>query len=253
MTRSVFVNGCCSFESKNILHVVEASRFVFDPGCCVDCAGGEGHAGRGFVGEFNAFAVGGKHDGVIANDIATTKRVHADFFGFAWADVAVTAVSDVVLVGCASFLVEDFEECASGAGGSIDFVFVVHFRHFDVEAVLFQDAGGLAGEPEKGVHADRVVRGEDDGELGCGFLNEGAFFISVAGGSDDQRGIGFQRRCHDVFGERVDREIDRAIGSGKCRIEVFTGVVGRSSFRVWVFIGCLEERLAHASRFACDE
>ena len=41
---------------------------------------------------------------------------------------------------------------------------VMHFCHFDVESVLFQNPSGLAGEPEQGVDADGEVWGVDDGD-----------------------------------------------------------------------------------------
>ena len=110
------------------------------------------------MGEFDALAIGGEEHGVVADDIAAAERVHADFARLARADVAEAAVGDVVLIGGAGFLVEDFQEAARGAGRRVDLVFVVHLGDLDVEAVLGEDARGVAGEPEQRVHADRVVR-----------------------------------------------------------------------------------------------
>ena len=117
------------------------------------------------MGEFDSLAIGGKHHGVIADDIATAQGVHADFLAWACADVANAAVSDVVLVAGVGFLVEDFQQAACGSGWRIDLVAVVHFRDFDVEAVIAKDLGSFAGEVEEGVYSYRKVRGENDGEF----------------------------------------------------------------------------------------
>ena len=50
------------FQSQNVLHIVQTC-FAVDPNCGADGAGGEGHAAAGFVGDFDAFAVGGEADG----------------------------------------------------------------------------------------------------------------------------------------------------------------------------------------------
>lgn len=48
------------------------------------------------MGEFDTFAIGGKDDCMIPDDIAAAECVHADFPGFPGADVAEAAVGDVV-------------------------------------------------------------------------------------------------------------------------------------------------------------
>lgn len=66
---------------------------------------------------------------------------------------------------------EDIEEAACGAGRGVNFVAVVHFSDFDIEAVLLEDAGGEAGEVEECVYADGEVWGMDDGKFGGGVLD----------------------------------------------------------------------------------
>ncbi len=42
---------------------------------------------------------------------------------------------------------------------------VVHFGDLDIVTVLCEDAGGLLGEPEQGIDADRIIRRANDGDL----------------------------------------------------------------------------------------
>jgi hypothetical protein len=100
--------GSQLFETEDVLHVVEADGLALEPAGCADGSRGEGHAGRRFVGEFDTFTISGKKHGVVADDVAATEGVHADFTGFARPDVTEAAVGDVVLIGGVGFLVEDF-------------------------------------------------------------------------------------------------------------------------------------------------
>lgn len=138
------------------------------------------------MGEFDALPIGSEQDGVIANDISAAKGVHADFSGLAGTNVAETTMGDVILIGGVSFLVENFQQTTGGAGRGIDFVFVMHLGHFDVETVLGEDPGGLTGEPKEGIYADGVVCGVNDTDGFGGFVNEGAFGIGMPGGADDE-------------------------------------------------------------------
>ena len=153
------------------------------------------------MGEFHAFAIGGEEDRVVADDIATAQRVHPDFARFARADVAEAAMGDVVLVGRAGFLVEDFKQAAGSAGWGVDLVLVVHFRDLDVEAFLRENTRGLASEPEERVHPDRVVCGINDADGFRGFVNDGTLCIGMAGGADDEAGAVFQGGFHEWGGE----------------------------------------------------
>jgi len=85
---------------------------------------------------------------VVADHIAAAEGVHANFPAGAGADVPDPAVGDILGVGGAGFLIEDLQQRAGGAGGRVDFMAVVHFGHLDVETILAEDAGGMAGEPE---------------------------------------------------------------------------------------------------------
>ncbi len=75
---------------------------------------------------------------------------------------------------------------------------VVHLDDFDVEAVLGEDAGGLAGEPEQGVDADRVIRRVDDGQGLRRLADQGALLLAVAGGADHQAGAVLQGGGDDL-------------------------------------------------------
>ena len=78
---------------------------------------------------------------------------------------------------------------------------VVHLDDFDIEAVLGENARGLAGEPEQRVDADGIIRREDDGQCFRGLVDQGAFVIGVAGGADDEAGAVFQSGGDDFRGE----------------------------------------------------
>ena len=202
--------------------------------------------------DFHALAIGGEEHGVVTHDIAAAERVHADFARLARADVAEAAVGDVVLPGGAGFLVEDFQNPAGSAGRRVDLVLVMHLGDLDVEAVLGENARGVAGEPEKRVHADGVVRGVNDGDRFGGFADHGAFLVGVAGGADDQAGAVFQGGLDERGGEGVDGEIDGAGGFGEGGVDVLAGVMGGGDGHARPG-GGLEDGLAHAAGDSCDE
>ena len=162
-------------------------------------------------------------------------------------------MGDVVLVSRAGFLVEDLQQATGGAGGGVDLVAVVHFRHLDVEAFLRQDLCGLAGQPEEGVDADREIRGVNDGQGLAGLADRGAFVIGVAGGADHQMGAVFQRGIEQFAGEFVDGEINDRVRLGDRGGEVFAGIVGGGDQHGGFLVGRLNDSLAHAAGLSGDE
>src|SRR5688572_28188196 len=112
---------CDSLESEDMLHIVESRRLFHGPERGLQGTSGKSLAARGFVGEFQAFAVRSKDDGVVANDIPSAERMHADFVAGPLPDNAVPSVPQ----GFTELLVphgrENFREGHGGAAGSVLF------------------------------------------------------------------------------------------------------------------------------------
>ena len=153
-------NGLAVFQSQNILHIVQTC-FAVDPNCGADGAGGKGHAAAGFVGDFDAFAVGGEEGGVVADDVACADGGKADGGRIARAGVAFAAVNGALFEVAAECVGDDFAHAQGGAAGGVDFVAVVAFNDFDVVAFV-EDAGDGVEDVEGEVDADAEVGGEDD-------------------------------------------------------------------------------------------
>ncbi len=198
------------------------------------------------MSELEAFSICCEHDGVIPDHVAAAEGVHTDFPRLARADIAMAAVGDVVFIIGAGLLVEDFQERASGAGWGIDLVLVMHFRDFDIEAILSQDASCLAGEPEKSVYAHGVVRCIDDGDGFGGLVDGSTLCVSVSGSADDESGAIFQSGFQQRQSESVQGEIDHAIhlGDGTCKI--LARIMGGGDLDL-SFSGGGDDGLAHAA------
>jgi len=178
------------------------------------------------VGEFEAFAIGCKHDGVVAHDVSAAEGVHPDFAGGSGAEIAFAAVGHVVQIGGFRFFVEDVEEGAGGPGRSVDLVAVVHFGDFDVEGIVSEDGGGLASEVEEEVDAGGKIGGVDDGDGFGGVENGGFLVIGVSGGADDEGNLESEGGGEEVVGEDGEGEVNDGIGPGEGGGEIFAGVVG---------------------------
>ena len=103
---------------------------------------------------------------------------------------------------------------------------VVHLGDFDVEGLVAEDAGGVAGEPEEGVDPDGVVGGEDDGQSLGGFGDGGTLFVGMTSGADNERGSGGEGFFEKVVREGGESEVDDALGADESGGKVFTFVVG---------------------------
>lgn len=57
------------------------------------------------MGQLDAFSIGGEHDCVVPDDIATAKGVHADLVRRARTDVPDAAMGDIIFVRGAGFLI----------------------------------------------------------------------------------------------------------------------------------------------------
>ena len=77
-----------SVQVEHVSHVIQAGRTVCQPGGRARGALGEGHPAGGAVGDFDAFAVVGEQDGMVADDVAGTDGGEADGVALALADDA---------------------------------------------------------------------------------------------------------------------------------------------------------------------
>ena len=68
----------------------------------------------------------------------------------------------------------------------------MHLHDFEIEGRP-EDLRGFAREPEERVHADAVVRREDDRDLRGGVLDRGDLRVGVAGRADDAASCGARR------------------------------------------------------------
>lgn len=243
---------CPLSQTQHIFHVVKSRRLAPQPFGGADGAVGEDFAAAGFVGEFKAFAGGGVDDGVVADDVAAAEGVEADFAFGAFADVAVAAVGDVLLVGEVADFGEDFDEAAGGAAGGVDLLVVVHFHDFEIEGFA-EDFGGLACEPEEGVDADAVVASLDDGDGFGGLGNEIEFGVSVTSGADDEGFAVLDTGLHQFRGEGVVAEIDDAIAGLQIREQGIAQIDGSVGFCLRIGSGGGDESVAHAASGTGDE
>ena len=206
------------FQSQNVLHIVQP-RLAVDPNCGADGAGGEGHAAAGFVGDFDAFAVGGEEGGVVADDVACADGSEADGGRIAWAGVAFAAVNGALFEVAAECVGDDFAHAQGGAAGGVDFVAVVAFDDFDVVAFV-EDAGDGVEDVEGEVDADAEVGGEDDTcFFACG-LDGGFACVVEAGGADDDVDAFFNAFLQVFEGGLEAGEVDEYVALGEDGINV---------------------------------
>ena len=178
------------FKAKDILHVVKSRLLIGKPERSTHGAESKGHARGCFVSELKALTVSREHHGVITDNIATTEGVHSDFFRRAWAGLADATVSHIVFIRGVCFLIENLKQGASGAGGSIDLVAMVHFGDLDIEGFISENGSGLAREVEEDVDSGGEVRSVDDGDRFRRFKNGRLLRIAVTGGAYDEGGLG---------------------------------------------------------------
>ena len=236
-------------KSEHVLHVIKPRTLRSQPLAGFYCAAGKSHARTGFVCEFYAFAIGGEHHRMIADDIATAECVHADLAGGACSGEAKATVNDVLVIIRFRFLIEDFEKSARGTGRGIDLMTMVHFRDLDIKMFIAEDARGVAGEPEQRIDADGKIWGVDDGKRFCGGVDDFALRFTVAGGADHQASAMFQGVFDEFCRERVDGKIDDRICLRESCSEVLAGIVRGSDLDTGLLSGG-DDRLAHAAGLA---
>jgi hypothetical protein len=183
-----------SRKPQNILHVIQTAVLVGQPDRSPDRAVGESHAAGGFMGDFHALAVVGKHHGVLADDVPGTYRREADGLAVALAGIAFPAVNRAVFQVTAQRIGYHFAHAQCGAGRGVDFVPVMGFDHFNI-GVIAHDFGGHFQQFKRQVDADAHVRRHHDCDVFGRIANPGFLRVAVTGGADDQL---FPRRAADL-------------------------------------------------------
>ena len=194
--------------------MVEAGGASGDPGGGAQGADGEGVARGGPVGQFQAFAVGGEEDGVVADDVAAADGMEADFLFGAFADEAGAAVHGDVGQGPAVAGGGGFAEVQRGAGGGVFLAAVVALGDFAVVAAAAEGAGGLLDQRIQQVDADAHVGGQHDGDLFRRAGDGGFFGVAEPGGADDPREAGGGQDGGGGGAGGRETEIHGGIGAG---------------------------------------
>jgi hypothetical protein len=88
----------------------------------------------------------------------------ADLVAGAGPDIADPAMTAVFFVGKSPDLSKDLGEAAGRPARGILLVAMMHLDDFEIELIA-EDLGGATGQPEEGVHSDRIVRCVDDRDL----------------------------------------------------------------------------------------
>jgi hypothetical protein len=102
------IMGGPSLQPEHVLHIVDAGALSGDPGGGADGAAGENATIGRLVNEFEAFAEGGKHHGMITDHITAAQGVDTHFGGSAFAGDALATVAEGLGAEWA-FLQDDFD------------------------------------------------------------------------------------------------------------------------------------------------
>ena len=118
------------------MHVEQSVRFPLQELCRTNSADSvSGSAGR-FVGDFYALADAREDHRVIAHHITAAQRSEANRAVFALTGVPFAGIHGAVGELCALRFGDDFAEFERSAGRRIDLHAVMHFKDFDVVALI---------------------------------------------------------------------------------------------------------------------
>ena len=131
-------------QSEDVLHVVDTGGTAGDPGGSAQGTVGEGVTVAGLVGEFDAFAIGGEDDGMVADDVSATDGMDADLGSSAFAGDALAAVAEGFSELDLADLAEDLQKGGGCTAGGILLEAVMHLDDLQIESGS-EDLGGLAG------------------------------------------------------------------------------------------------------------
>ena len=202
--------------------------------------------------QFNAFAVIGENYGVIADDIAASDGVDADFALRAFADDAFASVPERCFQLQFAHVTENFEQGRGCAAGRVFLEAMVHLDDFEVERRP-ENLGGLAREPEERIDAGGKIRGNHHGNLRLERDDFIFFFRAVAGGADDNGFFIFRAQFGDAEGGVVETKIYHDIGLANDGREIIALVNGADDFEFGNARGTSEKRLSHATFAAGDD
>ena len=202
--------------------------------------------------EFKPFAERGKHDGVIANDVAAAQRMNAHLGLRAFAGDAVASVAQRILELHLAHVGEDFEQRGRGAAGRVFLEAMMHLDDFEIEAWA-EDFRGLAREPEERVHAGRVVRCPHDRDARFERRDLRLLLVAVARGADDERLAVLGTEPRDGQRGVVKAEVDHRVAAMNDRREVVTEINLADDFEFGDPRRARDEHLAHAALRAGDD
>lgn len=111
--------------------------------------------------KLDTFSIRRKHDGMVSDNIAAANRVHPDLMPGSRADVADPSVTDILVVIPAFDIRNDFRERDRRSARRIFFLVVVRFNDLNIE-IIAQRLRRKLRQIEEQIHADTVIRGEDD-------------------------------------------------------------------------------------------
>ena len=173
--------------------------------------------------QFHPLASRRKDDRVIAHHIAATDRVDADLRTRSLAHDAFAPVPQRFLELELAHVGEDFEQRRRRAAGRVFLQAMVHLDDLEIEARP-ENLRRLAREPEKRVHAGRVVRGPDHRNLRLAIRDLGFLPGLVTGRADHQRLLPLRAQPRDRQRRIVKTEIDHRVAAVDHRGQVVAEV-----------------------------
>src|SRR5205809_643772 len=123
---------------------------------------------------------------MVTYNIAAPDRVQSYFLGGALANNPFSSVACDVFQLQLSCRSQNFSQGPGRAARRVAFQAMVDFDNFQIKAGA-ENLGGLACQPEEGVHPHGKIGGENDGNSGSQLANLRSAFIRVPCRTDDQR------------------------------------------------------------------
>ena len=162
--------------------------------------------------ELDAFAIAGKDDRMLTDDIAAAQGGKSDGPASAAADLSVAHTLGHRIQGGSAPCGGGLAKSERRAGGRIHLVAVVHLHDFDI-VVLSEDRGDLPCQPEEKVDADAHVGADDHRNGFSGGGQALALLTFQSRRPDDEGGPMASRQAGVQSGCRGRREVDNGIGA----------------------------------------
>lgn len=174
------------------------------------------------MGEFDALARVGEEHGVVAHNVPSSKRMHADL---ALATFAWDAFASVLQVVVAEIARPENGLCQhqGRSAGRVLLHAVMHLQNFRVVGE-WQNVGGFFGEVAKQVDANRKVARPNRGDLRGDREQFRPLFLGVAGCAADDRLAQSDRGFEYAASRGVERKVDDDVGIGEGSVEIVAKV-----------------------------